>query len=394
MPPCWRAGGSIQQCGHVSAPPPPVTQCEPHGAWRRITCPPSPPSPAVFAGAGKSSLLVCMYRLTELSAGSIKIDGVNIADLDLDTLRRAISIIPQDPTLFTGAASSPRLPPADDGGQPFRSCVWAPAMVPGTATNRYTPSGGGGGGTTGPHAHGNAARRVVGDQNAEGRGQPNPYNDPLNHQHNPRYANYWAPLPRQRHHKRNTGRSGRQNAATRRNMRRDERVTVQSPVTKQQPDAMSHRGGRLCRGVLSVCPGKGLQSSAPVAPAPLPAPAEASRPPPPAALSCPNTAAPCFRIFSTFFFCCEPSVLRFESQRESGLRRCAGCRRGPCGCQGVGVAVIPCALVFWGVCWPVGRTFVGMGRSLVTAGQPLSQPPKGKPGQLFKMARNVGKGFY
>jgi len=53
-------------------------------------------------GAGKSSLLVCMYRLTELSAGSIKIDGVNIADLDLDTLRRAISIIPQDPTLFTG----------------------------------------------------------------------------------------------------------------------------------------------------------------------------------------------------------------------------------------------------------------------------------------------------
>ena len=38
------------------------------------------------------------------------------------------------------------------------------------------------------------------------------------------------------------GRSGRQNAATQRNMRREERVTVQGPVKEQQPDGMSHRG--------------------------------------------------------------------------------------------------------------------------------------------------------
>ena len=37
--------------------------------------------------------------------------------------------------------------------------------------------------------------------------------------------------------------SGRQKAATRRNMRREERVTVQGPVKKQQPDGMSRRGG-------------------------------------------------------------------------------------------------------------------------------------------------------
>ena len=42
---------------------------------------------------------------------------------------------------------------------------------------------------------------------------------------------------------RSTGRSGRQNAATRRNMRREDRVTVQGPVKEQQPDGMSH-GGR------------------------------------------------------------------------------------------------------------------------------------------------------
>ena len=34
------------------------------------------------------------------------------------------------------------------------------------------------------------------------------------------------------------GRSGRQNATTRRNMRRGERVTVQGPVKEQQPDGM------------------------------------------------------------------------------------------------------------------------------------------------------------
>ena len=48
---------------------------------------------------------------------------------------------------------------------------------------------------------------------------------------------------------RSTGRSGRQNAATRRNMRREERGTVQGPVKKQQPDGMSHRGGGGGAGV-------------------------------------------------------------------------------------------------------------------------------------------------
>ena len=44
---------------------------------------------------------------------------------------------------------------------------------------------------------------------------------------------------------RSTARSGRQNAATRRNMRREDRVTVQGPVKKLQPDGMSHRGAGL-----------------------------------------------------------------------------------------------------------------------------------------------------
>ena len=50
-------------------------------------------------------------------------------------------------------------------------------------------------------------------------------------------TNHWAPRTRQRT-SRSTGRSGPQKAATRRNMRREERVTVQGPVKKQQPDGV------------------------------------------------------------------------------------------------------------------------------------------------------------
>ena len=57
---------------------------------------------------------------------------------------------------------------------------------------------------------------------------------------------------------RSTGRSGRQNAATRRNMRRDDRVTVPGPVKKQRPDGMSHgRGGGMAPFSNSAPPGVG-----------------------------------------------------------------------------------------------------------------------------------------
>ena len=53
---------------------------------------------------------------------------------------------------------------------------------------------------------------------------------------------------------RNTGRSGRQKAATRRSTRREERVTVQDPVKKQQPDGMSQKwGGCSLISRLSPC---------------------------------------------------------------------------------------------------------------------------------------------
>jgi len=53
-------------------------------------------------GSGKSSLFQCLFRMTEIEAGEIYIDNVNIRTLDLDELREHLVIIPQEPFLFSG----------------------------------------------------------------------------------------------------------------------------------------------------------------------------------------------------------------------------------------------------------------------------------------------------
>ncbi|CAI8500600.1 unnamed protein product [Hanseniaspora opuntiae] len=58
------------------------------------------------SGAGKSTLTSCIYRLTELNEGGIYIDGVDISKLGLFTLRKNLSIIPQEPVLFKGTIRS------------------------------------------------------------------------------------------------------------------------------------------------------------------------------------------------------------------------------------------------------------------------------------------------
>lgn len=57
-------------------------------------------------GAGKSSIMVALFRMAELASGNIEIDGIDIAKIGLHDLRSRISIIPQDPLLFSGTIRS------------------------------------------------------------------------------------------------------------------------------------------------------------------------------------------------------------------------------------------------------------------------------------------------
>ncbi|CAL8283935.1 unnamed protein product [Arctogadus glacialis] len=54
-------------------------------------------------GAGKSSLTNCLFRIIEAAEGRILIDGIDISKIGLHDLRSRLTIIPQDPVLFSGS---------------------------------------------------------------------------------------------------------------------------------------------------------------------------------------------------------------------------------------------------------------------------------------------------
>ncbi|KAL5020046.1 hypothetical protein ScPMuIL_002938 [Solemya velum] len=54
-------------------------------------------------GAGKSSLTLSLFRLIEAAGGRILIDGVDVAEIGLHDLRSKVTILPQDPVIFSGS---------------------------------------------------------------------------------------------------------------------------------------------------------------------------------------------------------------------------------------------------------------------------------------------------
>ena len=57
-------------------------------------------------GSGKSTLINLIPRFYDVTEGSIKIDGVDVRDYDLKSLRKKIGFIPQKTLLFTGSIKS------------------------------------------------------------------------------------------------------------------------------------------------------------------------------------------------------------------------------------------------------------------------------------------------
>lgn len=55
------------------------------------------------SGAGKSTLFDLLLRFYDLDSGSIRFDGIDIRDLDLQQLRQQIALVPQMPALFSGS---------------------------------------------------------------------------------------------------------------------------------------------------------------------------------------------------------------------------------------------------------------------------------------------------
>ncbi len=55
------------------------------------------------SGAGKTTVLQLLLRFYDPQSGSIRVDGVDIAHVDPERLRERLSLVPQDPTIFSGS---------------------------------------------------------------------------------------------------------------------------------------------------------------------------------------------------------------------------------------------------------------------------------------------------
>ncbi len=57
-------------------------------------------------GAGKTTLISLLLRFYDVQQGSIRLDGVDVRELDLQALRRRFGVVLQDPFLFSGTVET------------------------------------------------------------------------------------------------------------------------------------------------------------------------------------------------------------------------------------------------------------------------------------------------
>ncbi|TMN16122.1 ABC transporter transmembrane domain-containing protein [Pseudoxanthomonas sp. X-1] len=122
-----RIGELLDESAHVRAPAQPLALPRPlrgqvqfdHVAFRYPTRPDAPalddftldiaPGETVAlvgpSGAGKSTVLSMLLRFHDVKAGAIRIDGLDLRQLDTAALREQIALVPQAPTIFAASAA-------------------------------------------------------------------------------------------------------------------------------------------------------------------------------------------------------------------------------------------------------------------------------------------------
>ncbi|WP_019905630.1 ABC transporter transmembrane domain-containing protein [Methylobacterium sp. 77] len=55
------------------------------------------------SGAGKTTVLQALLRFYDPQSGIVRVDGIDIASVDPESLRQRMSLVPQDPTVFSGS---------------------------------------------------------------------------------------------------------------------------------------------------------------------------------------------------------------------------------------------------------------------------------------------------
>ena len=111
----WFAYRSIPANNHVgtAAPGRPVEQSsittEPDWVLRDVSFAIEPGETVAFVGhtgAGKTTITSLLMRFYDVQRGAIKVDGVDVKEMDLADLRHRFGVVLQDPFLFSGTVAS------------------------------------------------------------------------------------------------------------------------------------------------------------------------------------------------------------------------------------------------------------------------------------------------
>jgi ATP-binding cassette subfamily B protein len=87
---------------------PAAQSAEPDWVLRDVTFTVAPGETVAFVGhtgAGKTTIISLLLRFYDVQKGAIRIDGVDIKDMDLTDLRRRFGVVLQDPFLFSGTVA-------------------------------------------------------------------------------------------------------------------------------------------------------------------------------------------------------------------------------------------------------------------------------------------------